>query len=143
METTAEMLRKTRDQAHPRCVVCNPNRDGGLRLDFAPTADGGVEALFHADARWEGYPGFVQGGIVSSLLDGAMTNGLFARGTVNVTAEMTVRFLEPLLLDEDAVVSAHVERDRPPLRIVNAEVRQGGRVKATARGKFLPHPDNV
>ena len=44
---------------------------------------------------------------------------------------------------QDAVVSARIERSRPPLHILVSEVRQGGVVKATAKGKFLPYPDRA
>jgi acyl-coenzyme A thioesterase PaaI-like protein len=34
----------------------------------------------------------LHGGVISSILDGTMTNCLFAHGTVAVTAELRVRF---------------------------------------------------
>lgn len=131
----------TRDYAHPDCVVCSPDHPDGLNLVFSCLPDGSVEAPFACDARWTGYPGYVQGGIVSSLLDGALTNCLFAHGRVSLTAELAVRFLGPLLVGEPAVVRARMERDRPRLQVLIAEVEQGGEVRATARAKFLPHPD--
>ena len=134
-------LEATRSYAHPDCIVCSPDHPDGLNLAFACLPDGGVEATFACEAHWTGYPGYVQGGIVSSLLDGALTNCLFAHGRVSLTAELTVRFLGPLLVGEPAEVRARLERDRPRLQVLTAEVEQGGEVKATARAKFLPHPE--
>lgn len=133
--------REIRARVHPDCVVCSPDHPDGLRLDFTCLPDGTVEASFACDARWTGYPGYVQGGIVSSLLDGALTNCLFAHGHVSLTAELVVRFQGPLLVGQPAVVRARIERDRPRLQLVTAEVEQGGEVKATGTAKFLPHPE--
>lgn len=135
-----ERLRATAVRVHPDCIVCGRDRAGGLQLAFASLPTGGVRAEFPCPAAYTGYPGYVHGGIVSSLLDGAMTNALFAAGQVAVTAELTVRFLEPLLVGEPATVEGRVVRSRTRLHETTAEVVQGGRTKATARGKFIPHP---
>lgn len=130
----------TRARVHPDCVVCSPDNPHGLQLVFAPAPDGGVQAEFACADRYVGYPGYVQGGIVAALLDGAMTNTLFARGQAALTAEMTVRYLEPLLIGRPALVQARLERAGTRLQVLTAEVVQEGRTKASARGKFIPHP---
>ena len=127
-------------RVHPRCVVCSRDHPGGLRLEFACLPGGGVRATFACAPEYEGYGGYVHGGIVSSLLDGAMTNALFAAGHVALTAELTVRFLEPLRLGVPATVEGRVERSRTRLHETTAEVVQEGRAKATARARFLRHP---
>ncbi len=136
-----DCLDETRSRVHAECVVCSPDKANGLKLTFVRLADGGVHTEFPCGAEFEGYPGYVHGGIVSSLLDGAMTNALFAAGHVALTAELTVRFLEPLLVGEAATVEGRVERARPRLQLTTAAVVQGGRTKATARAKFIRHPD--
>jgi len=134
-------LEATRSRAHGDCVVCSGDHPGGLRLRFACDGEGGVEATFACDRIWEGYPDTVHGGIVSSLLDGAMTNCLFAAGQVALTAELTVRFREPLRVGTPAKVRAWIERSHPRLQTLAAEVVQDGRIKATAVAKFIRHPD--
>ncbi len=131
---------RTRARVHPDCVVCSPDNPDGLQLAFTPTADGGMQADFACAEKYTGYPGYVQGGIVAALLDGAMTNTLFAGGQVALTAELTVRYLEPLLIGRPATVRARLERAGTRLQVLTAEVLQEGRAKASARGKFIPHP---
>ena len=63
-----------RQRTHGNCVVCSPSNQRGLGLDFGLSPDGGVEATFACDKVFEGYTDFVHGGVISSLLDGAMTN---------------------------------------------------------------------
>jgi uncharacterized protein (TIGR00369 family) len=126
-----------RDAAHPACFACSPRHAGGLRLRFVSRSDGSVAAEFNCDIAYEGYPGVVHGGIVASLLDGAMTNCLFSLGHVAVTADLHVRFRHPLRTGQKAAVRAWLTRDALPLFVLEAEIVQAGQVKATAVGKFM------
>ncbi len=130
-------LRRTRERAHSHCVICGHANSLGLRLDFSASDDGYVEARFDCGRPFEGYSGIVHGGVIASLLDGAMTNCMFARGIPALTAELTVRYRHPLVVGTSAVVRAWVERSMPPLHVLKAEIVQGGQVKATASGKFM------
>lgn len=135
-----DLLERTQASAHPRCVVCGRGQQCGLGLRFSLREDGGVESTFQCQEQFQGYEGILHGGVTSSLLDGAMTNCLFARGIVAVTAEMTVRFRHPIALDTSLAVSAHVTRSQAPLHIVEARIVQNGQVKAKAVGKFMERP---
>lgn len=134
---TQDLLRQTRQAAHPQCIVCGQASARGLGLRFAPCDGGGVEAVFECEERFQGYPNLLHGGVTSSLLDGAMTNCLFAHGILAVTAEMTVRFRHPVDLGSCVKVFARLTRSQAPLHVVVAELTQGGQVKAIATGKFM------
>jgi len=135
-----DVLERTRDSAHPLCIVCGRGAECGLGLRFLLRDDGSVEACLECEARFQGYEGILHGGVTSSLLDGAMTNCLFAYGIVAVTAEMTVRFKHPIELVAPAVVRAHITRSQAPLHIVEAQIVQDVQVKAKATGKFMERP---
>ena len=130
-------IKELRNRAHPACFICAPSHPGGLRLLFTPRSDGSVAAEFGCDSTYEGYPGVVHGGVVASLLDGAMTNCLFNLGHAAFTADLHVRFRHPLLTGQDAAVRAWLTRNAPPLFVLEALITQAGQVKATAVGKFL------
>jgi len=74
--------------------------------------------------------------VISSLLDGAMTNCVFARGHVAVTAELKIRFKHPVVVGPPATVRAWIDRRYRSLYFVAAELAQNGEIKATAEGKF-------
>ena len=76
-------------------------------------------------------------------MDGAMGHCMFARGQAAVTVEMTTRFRHPIIIRENATVSARIMRVSHPLYLLEAEIIQNGEVKATAKGKFLDQPDMV
>jgi len=129
-----------RDCVHPRCVVCSSANAKGLNLTFDVADDGSVTATFQCDEAFEGYPGILHGGVISSILDGAMGNCMFARGLATVTVEMTTRFRHPVVIGQEAVVSARITRYSHPLYLLEAEIIQEGKVKATAKGKYYDKP---
>jgi acyl-coenzyme A thioesterase PaaI-like protein len=130
-------LEITREEAHPDCVSCSSRSPVGLGLKFLVREDGGVEAGFRCREIYQGYPGLLHGGVTSMLLDAAMTNCLFSRGKVAVTARLIVRFLLPIRIDDAAVIRAWLRDYSPPLFVLEAELMQNGRVMASAAGKFI------
>lgn len=118
-------------------MVCGAANATGLQLDFTRVADGEVAAVFTGDRTLEGYPGLLHGGVVCALVDGAMTNCLFALGIVAVTAELSVRFVEGVGADRPVQVSAQLLRTRGQVHALRAEIRQDGRLAVRAVGKFM------
>lgn len=106
-------------------------------MEFTPRDDGGVEAHFSCASEFQGYDGVIHGGVISTVLDAAMTNCLFAHDVTAVTAELHVRFRHPVCADEPAVIVARLLRATPPLFVVEAELLQADQCKATCRGKFM------
>jgi acyl-coenzyme A thioesterase PaaI-like protein len=108
-----------------------------MRLQFVLLHDGSVQTVFPCNADFEGYPGFLHGGVISTLLDGAMTNCLYANATTGVTGELKVRFRHPVATGRNAVVRAWIHDKAPPLHVLKAELLQDEQVKANAVGKFM------
>jgi acyl-coenzyme A thioesterase PaaI-like protein len=123
---------------HPECIVCASSNRRGLALKFVASADGrGVEASFDCLDAFQGYVGLVHGGILSAVLDGAMTHCLFHLGRVAHTGSLVVRFRHPVVVGRTARVLARLERSRGRLHILSAELEQDGQVKVVASAKFL------
>jgi uncharacterized protein (TIGR00369 family) len=126
-----------RDAAHPHCIACSPGSRLGLGLEFLDVGDGSVRSTFDCAAAFEGYPGCLHGGIISTILDSAMTNCLFAQGHQAVTAELLVRFHAPVALARAALTEARATRDMFPLFVMEASLKQDGETKVTATAKFI------
>ena len=139
-ETVQNILADTRNYVHPACVVCSSANTRGLRMEFEIDDDGSVQAAFQCDKSFEGYPGMVHGGVISSILDGAMGNCMFARGQTAVTIEMITRFRHPLIIGKQAKVSAKITRVSHPLYLLEAKIIQDGKVNATSEGKYYDQP---
>jgi hypothetical protein len=113
-DPTQQSLEATRKQAHPKCISCSVENASGLALEFSVRDDRGVQAEFSCGQIYQGYPGFLHGGITSLLLDSAMANCLFAHQIVAVTARMIIRYLLPVAIDQLAFVKAWIREYEQP-----------------------------
>ncbi len=121
--------------SHAACMVCSPG--GLLGLRFRPDGANSVIASVSPRPEWQGYTGILHGGMVSTLLDAAMTHCLFHHQVEAMTASLNVRFLEPTpctgLLDLRATLSDR----RRHVYLLNAELKTHGRVLARAEARFI------
>ena len=137
IEQRQEQLIRLREQEHSRCVVCGTSHPTGLRLEFAVRQDGSVEGSFLCTPNLQGYANTLHGGVVASLVDGAMTNCLFAHGIVAVTGELTVRILCPISTGSTVKIEASLERSLSPVYHLAAKLFQGETMVAKASGTFV------
>ena len=125
------------------CFLCgrkdaNPST---LNLRFRVT-DGGVEGVYIPDSRQEGYRGIVHGGVLCALLDEVIGwAAAVDRKRYFVTAELTVRFLKPLMVGTPVTVRGRVRKHLFRLSTAEGEVVDGnGKVYAKASGKYIWMP---
>ncbi len=123
---------------HAQCLMCGATNAFGMKLKFRVQSKGSVLAMFPCREIFQSYPETLHGGVISALLDSAMTNALFSIGVVAVTAELTVRFLAPVLINHGSVVRASVEGSTSgPLYYLRSELEQNRKLMARASAKFL------
>jgi acyl-coenzyme A thioesterase PaaI-like protein len=134
---TQAQLDTARAQAHPFCLVCSQSNPMGLGLEFTSHDDGSVSTSFLGHPALEGFAGFLHGGMIASLLDGAMTNCLFAHGHVAMTGELKVRYREPVVIGTEMRIRGWITQPHPPLYLLEAELEQEGCIRATASAKFV------
>jgi acyl-coenzyme A thioesterase PaaI-like protein len=96
-----------------------------LGQEFVLQPNGSVEGVFAASAPLEGYSGLLHGGIAAAFLDGAMTNCLFAHGVQALTAELTVRYREPVAVPGKITTHATLTESHGRLYLLRAELRPG------------------
>lgn len=121
---------------HRNCFACGNGKDG-LGLTFKVSAKDTVSAEWFCEARYQSYPGIAHGGIIATVLDSAMTNCLLIKGISAVTANLHVEYREPVRVGGMVTVKASLVRSRSPLFVLEAEIIQDERVKATASAKFM------
>ncbi|TWU66532.1 MULTISPECIES: PaaI family thioesterase [Crateriforma] len=131
------MYQSTRQIAHPHCVVCGADSSGGLGIQFRPVSETAVEAIVQCDERWQGYPDMLHGGVICMMLDGVMTNCIFATGVTAVTADMNVRFLHPVASSGSITLKANISDSSSMLYYLEAELIQDGKTKARATARFV------
>ncbi len=122
---------------HPSCFVCGLDNPGGLRLSFTIDDDSrDVVAECVIGDEFQGFDGIVHGGIVTSILDDAMANRLFAKGLKCLTRDLSVRFMRPTRTGVRCRIRAWIMGERPPLYELKSELRQDGALMAKATGRF-------
>jgi hypothetical protein len=75
--------------------------------------------------------------MIASLLDGAMTNCLFAHGCSAMTAELKIRYRHRVAIDVPVQVCASLVESVHSLHQLNAQLTQQDGVKVTTTGKFM------
>jgi uncharacterized protein (TIGR00369 family) len=99
--------------AEHHCFGCGDQNPIGLQLRFrALRGADGVWSSFTPDRRYEGYFGLVHGGILSALLDEAMSWAITASGSFAVTARMQLAFRSPASIGRELRVEGRIKADR-------------------------------
>lgn len=129
------------------CFICGVKNVAGVQVRFYETqsADGSPEILarFCGQSMHQGYPGRMHGGVLTGILDEtmgrAMNYGAGEQvGAWGVTANLDVRFLLPVPLDEELIARGRITSENRRLFEGSGEVYlPDGRVAVSATGKFI------
>jgi uncharacterized protein (TIGR00369 family) len=96
MTHAKEHLEPMAHAAQNRCFGCGPANPGGLHLEFLLAEDGNVVCLVTVPDTFEGPPGYLHGGIISTLLDETMSKAVRAHGFTAMTRQMEIDYLRPV-----------------------------------------------
>ena len=126
-------------------IVCGTENPASVGCIFYELEDGEVAARFTPGIWHEGHTGVMHGGLISSVLDEVMgrSNRIYNEATGEfrapyVTGEITVRFLQPILIGENMIAYGRVEREEGRKRFISAEVvDEAGNVRAVAASTFF------
>lgn len=130
--------RPLRAQAQSGCIVCGPDHPRGLRIRYELDPSGTVTADWTPTSEWEGFQGIVHGGIVSTVLDEAMSKAVVASRCEALTGELRVRFRRHVEAGEELRIRAWIVECRK--RLITAEATltdSGGSERAHAWAAFL------
>ena len=122
------------------CVVCGSTNPSGLHIKFYEEHDS-VCADWMPNSDWESFRGTIHGGIVSTVLDEAMSKAIIAQHWEALTAELKVRLRRRTAPGERLhirgwIVSKHRRRILAEATLTDAN----GEERAHAWGTFLTLP---
>ena len=128
-------------RADHHCFGCGDENPHGLRLKFFPRTGGerGVYADWTPTATEEGYVGLVHGGLISTVCDEVMAWSCYAEEIWGMTARLSVRFRQPVLVGRSYRATGWVVSARGRLVDVAAAMhdRDSGELVAEATAQFL------
>ena len=123
------------------CFACGQKNPIGLKLNFA--WDGKVvKAEFTPNKFHQGWSGVVHGGIISCLLDEAMSYAALFAEVNSLTARMQTRFRRPVQIDETLTIAARVTKKTRKLVEAKAEIwlKDGTPVADSTATMFILSP---
>lgn len=107
------------------CFVCGEKNPAGLHLSFS-LHDGKVTTEFVPEKIHQGYKDIVHGGIISALLDETMVKAALMQKMPAVTAELHVRFKNPLKVGDKAIVEAAITKSNKRIIEVAGSIKKAG-----------------
>lgn len=122
---------------NPACFVCGEENPNGLHLAFQ--FDGGcASCAWKPRAGWESFLGIIHGGILSSVLDEAMSKAIIAGGHEAFTADLRIRFRKKVCVGDLVSISGWVVHVEKRKILTEATITsEDGEERAHAWGVFL------
>jgi uncharacterized protein (TIGR00369 family) len=118
------------------CFACGQENPDGLRL--RPEAgEGKATVRWTPPLHYQGYAGVLHGGVIATLIDEVMAHAALSLVGRAPTAELSLRFLKPVMTGRELEVRAQVRERGRRILTLDAELIQDGEVRARGEGRFL------
>jgi acyl-coenzyme A thioesterase PaaI-like protein len=127
------------------CFACGMRNVAGLQLTYRQVGER-IVTEFTPDARWQGFPGYVHGGVLATVLDETLERVSLAAGQWMMTGRLEVRFRRAAPVGQPLLVAGRLVARRGRAIVAEAAAHAGaldGAVIAEARATFLPLPAGV
>jgi uncharacterized protein (TIGR00369 family) len=116
------------------CFVCGEKNSIGLKLKFE-TEGNKTKAVFIPKKEHQGYQDIVHGGILSTILDEAMTRLGYKLGLNTVTAKMEVNFRKPAYVGEKLFLEGEITKEEERKVFAKSKLtKEDGTLIADAEG---------
>ena len=128
------------------CFICGLKNIAGLHTSFYEQPDGSVLARFTGRGQHQGYPGRMHGGVISGIMDETIGRAIMVgldpgQEVWGVTAELHVRFRQPVPLGVELTAVGRITRDTRLLFEGTGELLlPDGTVAVEAQGKYVKLP---
>lgn len=125
------------------CFVCGKSNPQGLKLDFTQE-DNRVVTTFQPNVTHQGWPGFVHGGIIASILDEAIGRAGFLVDAWTMTGRLEIRYRQPAPIDQPITFIGTIVRDRGrALEMEGFAQLPDGTMVAEGRGLYMRVPEEL
>ena len=118
------------------CFGCAPDHPIGFRLAFERDGDS-LLTRFTPDARYQGPPGIMHGGLVTTLADEVAAWTLVGlKGRFGFTSTIEVKLHRPVRIGAEVLARGRITRDVRRIVEVAIEVVQAGELALSGSFKF-------
>ena len=124
------------------CFVCGSNNNTGLNLTFKLVRENHQASCTTVTSEeYQGWDGIVHGGIIASMLDGAMGYAFKSMDLDCMTAKLTVRYKNPIPVNTQVEIIAKVKEQRKwisyAVMFTEAIMKVNDMVAAKAKAKMF------
>ena len=126
------------EKGYSMCFGCGPDNPIGLKLKFE--WDGTTaRAEFTPNEVYQGWNGFLHGGIVTCILDEALCYAAVFSGVFTVTAKLEARLKRLSPIDEPLIVTSPIVKKNKRLIETRADIclRDGTRIAEGTSTQFV------
>ena len=124
--------------ADSACFVCGPQNPVGLQADFSTdTACCSSHAQLKLNLNYQGWQGVVHGGILAALLDEACIYACRAKTDQCVTAELQVRYRQPVPVGAEVTVTGQLADSSRKIWQATAQLKIKDSLYAEATAKIF------
>jgi uncharacterized protein (TIGR00369 family) len=122
------------------CFGCGGANDSGMKLTFVQDNEKRrIVGRFILGDRYQGGGGMGHGGIIATLLDEAMGKVCRFREVRAVTAELSIQYLKPVIVQDEIIVEGWEEEEQKGRNLFHVgEIRNlAGDVLARGKARFV------
>ena len=121
-----------------RCFACGADNPDGLHLEFLLAPDGSVVCFPAVSESFVGYPGYLHGGIIATLLDEAMSKAVRALGQSAMTRKIEVDYRRPVPSNVQIRIEGRIVRCEHRKYWTEASIKNAhGTLLAHGKGLFI------
>ena len=126
------------------CFGCGQNNPIGLKLSFKKVGDA-VKTEFTPGRSYQGWPGIVHGGILSCMLDEAMSWAAHGENLNCLTAQMEIRLRQPVKVEQPLVITGQITKKSRKLIEAKATVclKDGTLIAESKSKQFVVDAESV
>lgn len=119
------------------CLGCGAANSHGLQLRFT-ASDGQIACEVVPAEHFQGFGGYLHGAAIAAIMDEVQARASWALGIATVTAELDVRYLQPVPMGQRLRATARLveSKDDRVFRTAGELHLPGGELAATATGVF-------
>lgn len=121
------------------CFACGTSNNSGLKLKFSlDKINSAISTEFIPEKKYQGFKDILHGGIIGLILDECMVNLAWKLGKHAVSAEYTIRLLNPAKIGEKLIFSAKIISEKTKILIIEGSCKnEKGRQIAASSSKCV------
>ena len=126
-------LIKLQDEYHKNCLFNSDEFDTENYFNN----DGSFVLHFFCNKKYQGYDKMMHGGVISALIDSAMTKCLFGHGVKAYTVRLNIKYIQPVKINEKiSIIVNIIDNKSEIITLLNANLMQNDQKMVKADAKF-------